>query len=86
MNAIKLVFVYYPEDGQEPVAIAEASSLIVPRIGETVVLNSEDVEAGVPDIWDVIDLIYELPKSGSDTVITQVTVCVVPGDEDEDEE
>ena len=87
MNAVKLIFVYYPEDGQEPVVVTESSSLIVPRIGETIVLNPEEAEEdGVPGIWDVIDLLYDVPKTGSDTVIAEVTVCIVPSDDDEDEE
>jgi hypothetical protein len=87
MNTIKLIFVYYPEDGQEPVVVTEASSLIVPRIGETIVLNPEEAEEdGVPGIWDVVDLLYALPRTGSDTVVNEVTVCIVPGDDEEDEE
>ena len=88
MSALQLTFVYYPEDDDEPIIITETQSPIVPRIGETVMLEIEDAEKrGITNAWEVIDVFYQLPKIGSDGTLTNVTVYIDPSeDEDEDEE
>jgi len=84
MSALQLTFVYYPEDDDEPIIITEAQSPIVPRIGETVMLEQEDAEKrSITNAWEVIDVFYQLPKFGSDSPITSVTVYIDPSEEED---
>ncbi len=83
---LHLTFVYFPETDDEPVIITEAQSPVVPRIGDTIVLDEEEAaQKGTPNAWEVIDVFFQLPKSGLGNVITKVTVYIDPS-EDEDEE
>jgi hypothetical protein len=85
---LHLTFVYYPEDDDQPVVITEADSPVVPRIGDTVMIDEDDAtQKGMPNAWEVIDVFYQLPKIGAVSAITSVTVYIDPSeDEDEDEE
>jgi hypothetical protein len=88
MNPLQLTFVYYPEDDDEPIIITETSSHIIPRIGETVMLDIEDAESRglITNAWEVIDVFYQLPKIGSTGTLTNVTVYIDPSEDEEDDE
>jgi len=88
MNAslLNLTFVYYPDTDEEPVVIAEAKGIHVPRIGESVMIDPEEAEKkNITNAWEVIDVYYELPREGSDGILQNVTVYIDPT-EDEDED
>lgn len=84
---LHLSFVYFPEDEEQPVVIAETHSPVVPRIGDSVMLDEDEAtHKGMPASWEVIDVFFQLPKSGSEAPISHVTVYIDPSEDDEEEE
>lgn len=84
---LHLSFVYFPEDEEQPVVIAETHSPVVPRIGDSIMLDEEEAtRKGMPASWEVIDVFFQLPKSGTDASITHATVYIDPSEDEEGEE
>lgn len=82
---LNLTFVYYPEDEEEGVVVAEVQSPVIPRIGETLMLDADEAATkGVTNSWEVIDVLYELPKAG-EGVLSKITVYIDPSEEDGEE-
>ncbi len=86
-SQLNLTFVYYPDTDDEPVMIAEVQSIHVPRIGESIMMDVDEAEKkGITNVWEVIDVYYELPKEGGDKTLQNVTVYIDPSEDEEDDE
>lgn len=86
----QLDFVWLREDeeGVELVPLAEASSPLIPRIGEGVEFDLPEAQSDeMPDSWIVVDLRYVVERGdAANHVSPRVTVFVdAPLEEDEDE-
>ena len=89
-QTFQLEFVWLREDeeGVELVPLAEASSPLIPRIGEGVEFDLPEAQSEeMPDSWIVVDLRYVVERTGeSNALSSRITVFVdVPLEEDEDE-
>jgi len=86
-NLLTLTFVHYPDGAEEGIAIAETRSTIVPRVGETVMMEPTETEGEpLPNVYEVIDVFYELPAAGEENILTSVTVYVEPVEDDEEDD
>lgn len=85
-SLLNLTFVFYPDTDEEPVVIAEAKSIHVPRIGESIMLDPEEAEKkNIVNAWEVINVYYELPTEGSEGLLQNVTVYIDPTEEEDEE-
>ena len=88
--SFQLEFVWMREDeeGVELVPLTEATSPIVPHLGESVEFDLPEAQSEqMPDSWVVVDVTYTIVKGASaNEVSPRITVFVdVPLEEDEDE-
>ncbi len=78
---IQIELVYYPEENPDPTSLLAYRAPIVPRVGETLMLDAEDADTrGLCPRWEVVDVLYNLPAQGGDVV--SAVVYVEPAEDD----
>lgn len=84
---LTLTFVHYPESEEgEPNVLKQVTSPVVPRIGDTVVLDETEASAkGLPPSWEVVDVYFHLP-AGENSTLSEAIVYIDPAEMDEDED